>query len=363
MFLQLPSLHLRLKKKKKIQNMNTITDQSKLQNLVDLLESNQEIKNALSTSIQNARQNDVKSIHDFYNLLSDMITHAPSPESLIPDMEKLFYIINHSPEGALAKSSEFNEWLRDFSLNLGDFLDTPASIKYLDEFISNKEFHIDDYYRGPSGWQTFNQFLARQVKPGKRPIDDLCNNRVIVSPTDSVFLGHWPIDDDSTVTAKGTTFKISELLDGSSYTKKFKNGIFSHSYLSFGDYHYYHTPVGGEIKEIKKIPGRVWSNEKKNLFGSIKDVDDVGFQFTQTRGYIIIECEIGYVAVIPVGMGHVSSVNITPEVGATLHKGEAFGYFCFGGSDIVMLFEPGQVAFTATKDKHYKQGEKIARAK
>jgi phosphatidylserine decarboxylase len=343
--------------------MNMITDQSKVQNLIELLESNREIKNALSASIENAGQNNIKSLDDFYDLLNDMITHAPSQKSLIPDMQKLFYIINQSPGGVLAKSPDFNEWLREFSLNLGDFLDTPASAEQLDTFLTKNEYHLEDYQRGPSGWVTFNQFLARQIKPGKRPIADLCDNSIIVSPTDSVFLGHWPIEDNSTVTAKGTTFPIADLLDGSSYTKKFKNGIFSHLYLSFDDYHRYHTPIGGKIKEIKKIPGRVWSNEKKKLFGSIKDVDDIGFQFTQTRGYMIIESDFGLVAIIPVGMGHVSSVNITPDVGATLHKGEEFGYFCFGGSDIIMLFEPDQVSFTAIKNTHYKQGEKIAKAR
>jgi hypothetical protein len=35
----------------------------------------------------------------------------------------------------------------------------------------------------------------------------------------------------------------------------------------------------------------------------------------------------------------VSSVNLTPEVGARLPKGDEFGFFLFGGSDIVMLFQ------------------------
>ena len=49
---------------------------------------------------------------------------------------------------------------------------------------------------------------------------------------------------------------------------------------------------------------------------------------------------IGKVAVIPVGMCQVSSVHMDDTlVGQTVSKGDEFGYFGFGGSDIIMLFE------------------------
>ena len=89
--------------------------------------------------------------------------------------------------------------------------------------------------------------------------------------------------------------------------------------------------------------------------------DDVGYQFRQTRGTLVLDSPIGYVAAIPVGMGHVSSVNITAEPGTILRKGEEFGYFAYGGSDMVLLFEDANMGFTATPGTHFKQGEQIAR--
>lgn len=91
-------------------------------------------------------------------------------------------------------------------------------------------------------------------------------------------------------------------------------------------------------------------------------MSDVGFQFKQTRGLVIIESSLGLVAIVPVGMGHVSSVVITAEVGAELYKGQELGYFAYGGSDMVMVFEGGKVDFSAHTGIHYKQGEQIARA-
>ena len=58
------------------------------------------------------------------------------------------------------------------------------------------------------------------------------------------------------------------------------------------------------------------------------------------------------VAVIPVGMGQVSSVNFleTVKPGTVVKKGDELGYFLFGGSDCVMLFE-GSSGFRLTVEK------------
>jgi phosphatidylserine decarboxylase len=69
------------------------------------------------------------------------------------------------------------------------------------------------------------------------------------------------------------------------------------------------------------------------------------------------------VAVLPIGMAQVSSVVMTAEVGRKLHKGEEFGYFQFGGSDHVVLFEASvNVKLTAQVNVHYNQGSRIGYA-
>ncbi len=42
-------------------------------------------------------------------------------------------------------------------------------------------------------------------------------------------------------------------------------------------------------------------------------------------------------------MSLVSSVNLTPEVGARRQEGEEFGFLLFGGSDVVMLQRIGEI--------------------
>ena len=72
--------------------------------------------------------------------------------------------------------------------------------------------------------------------------------------------------------------------------------------------------------------------------------NDTSWQSIETRGLVIVETDdYGLVAVMPIGMSQVSSVNFedTVQVGARVEKGDMLGCFLFGGSDIVLLFQDG----------------------
>ena len=69
----------------------------------------------------------------------------------------------------------------------------------------------------------------------------------------------------------------------------------------------------------------------------------------------------GLVALIPMGMAQVSSVNFEGivQLGITQQKGDMLGTFLFGGSDFVMLFqEKADFEITAEVNKHLLMGEK-----
>jgi phosphatidylserine decarboxylase len=336
--------------------------QKTVKDLSMLMEVRQDLKRALEISIQKAEDPEVKTLDDYYVFLDDILTEIPQQREMGPSSTKFHYLISQSPDDVLKTDPAFLEWLVLFSRSFGDFLDTTESAGSLDTFINDPSYHIDDYDRGPSGWLTFNQFFARHVKPGKRPVADSCNPAIIVAPTDSIYLGAWPIDADSAITAKGVRYSIAQLLDDSPYGDMFRGGVFTHSWLDTTDYHRFHVPVGGTVKDVRKIPGNVVVKAIRKEDDSIETIDETGFQFTQTRGLVVMESAVGLVALLPIGMGHVSSVTLTVEKGVTLTKGQEFGYFCYGGSDMVMLFQAGRVNFTANCNQHYKQGEAIAKA-
>jgi phosphatidylserine decarboxylase len=104
----------------------------------------------------------------------------------------------------------------------------------------------------------------------------------------------------------------------------------------------------------------------------VLDSNTPGWQNIETRGCVIIETkDYGLVALLPIGMSQVSSVNYedTVKVGQTVRKGDMLGYFLFGGSDFVILFQK-QVDFKLNVPKegdgtyrHVLMGEQYGRLK
>jgi phosphatidylserine decarboxylase len=333
--------------------------------LAQLLRERPDLRSTLEGAIRNADLKGIESSEALLRLLDDSIAAIPNVAEHRPPREfNLYYIIDHAPEDRLNRDDSFIAWMKKYTEARGHFMDTPASAAKISSYRSLPDWHIDDYIADPSGWMTFNQFFAREVKPGKRPITEPYNDKVIVSPADSVFEGAWDIDTNSKVTVKGVTWPIAKLLEGSPYEDAFKNGIYTHTFLNGNDYHRYHVPVAGEIKEVRKIEGRVYMDMIRTADGRLQAIDGDTYQYNQERGLIVIDSpDLGLVAVLPIGMGPISSVNLTPEVGARLQKGDEFGYFMFGGSDIVMLFQNKKVVLNAEIGKKYLQGQRIGQVR
>lgn len=333
-----------------------------VEDLVQLLQARPDLRAALEGAIRAADLKGIENTEAFLDQLNDLVTAIPTQSEIPPNPLKIYYIINQASEDRLNRDESFNAWFKKYAKARGQFLDTLTSAAEIPSYMAlpNYHYHIDDYVVEPSGWLTFNQFFAREVKPGKRPIAEPRNDNVIVSPADSVFAGKWDIDANSRVTVKGVTWQIAKLLSGSPYQNEFENGIFTHSYLNFDDYHRFHVPVAGEIKEVRNIHGRVYVDLIRRPDGILYSVDGETYQVDQERGLIVIDSpEVGLVAVLPVGMGFVSPVNLTVDVGAKLQKGDEFGFFLFGGSDIVILFQNKNVVIDAEVGKKYLQGQPI----
>ncbi len=79
----------------------------------------------------------------------------------------------------------------------------------------------------------------------------------------------------------------------------------------------------------------------------------MGWQCIETRGCVILVTE-GYdlIVLLPIGMATVGSVNFEEYVkpGVRVKKGDMLGYFLFGGSDFIMIFQQ-QVEFTLDAPK------------
>jgi len=331
--------------------------------LIALLDSRPDLRDALSHAIDAADVQGIEDLQGFYSQVDELVTWIPVEREIVPKVVSIHYVVNHAPGDVLNEDEEFSNWMGHLATAWGEFLDSPASAAGIESFASLPNYNVDDYFPGPSGWQTFNQFFAREIRPGKRPIGSPRDDAVIVSPADAVFMGAWPIDEASTITVKGATWRIADLLAGSPYAEEFRNGIYAHSFLYVDDYHRFHLPVEGVIREVRNVHGRVYLDVARQPDGTLRGVNGDTYQFNQERGIVVVESPVvGLVAVVPVGMSLISSVTLTPEVGAHLRKGDEFGYFQFGGSDIVMVFQDRNVVLEAEVGTKYLQGQRIGSA-
>ncbi len=331
---------------------------------LSLLDSRPDLQESVEAAVESADLEGIDDVDEFVAYLDHLVTFVPTEREVIPECLKFYYIVNQAPGNALNEDDQFNAWMKDLVRAWGTFLDTPASAAGIETFREATSYKLDDYIEGPSGWQTFNQFFAREVKSGRRPVAEPRNDRVVGSPADAVFMGQWPIDENSSITVKGVDWAIAELLDDSPYKDAFAGGIYSHSFLYIDDYHRYHVPVAGTVKEMRNISGKVYMDVFREDDGTLNVVDGDTYQFNQERGLVVIDSpEVGLVAVLPIGMAYVSSVNLTTEVGAELRKGDQFGYFLFGGSDIVTVFQDRNVVLDAEIGRKYLQGQRLGELK
>lgn len=369
-----------------------------------LIEDNPEIGDMLERSIAEAyktnpdvKTNPVQSLSDYYDFIDrasevlpqDVLEGSPGfteHEKMLQGICYPYFLVNQPlPElenkglfkNTLQYYEPFSSWLRDFAKARGAYADTEKSWneEIYQEIYNDPDFGLQKgWYESPSNWHTFNRFFAKYLKsPDMRPIASPDDPAVVASPADSVPVGVWRIDKNSNIQIDGglkvklaTYYRIRDLLgEDSEYKNAFANGALTHTFLNVFDYHRYHFAVGGTIKEKEIIAQNValdllWSEEQ----GKYVPLDSTGWQFSQTRGYVIVDTgEYGLVALIPMGMAQVSSVNFEDnvKVGTTHKKGDMLGNFLFGGSDFVMLFQE-EAGFKITApmasemdyERHYK---------
>lgn len=342
-------------------------------------------------AVRNARAADVPSIasirtlRDYLDFVDGLVTwtpRAPGDSRRINEkLETFYFFLDQEPVRALQSPirpgpraeplTPLSSWIVEFAAAWGSYLDTPESAGEVEGFRSNPHFHWDEYMPPPSGYRTFNQFFARHVKPGMRPVAAPADDAVLAAPADSTFVGWWQVGPTSKIhvaenrlSVKGTDWSIHQLLEGSAYADRFRGGIFTHSFLDTFDYHRWHAPVRGRVVESRVLQGQAYlevrarpglvDGRAENVLGA---VDGTGYQFVQTRGLVVIDSPIGLVACLPMGMAQVSSVVVTAGEGVTLRKGEELGYFQFGGSDFVMVFErASNVQLVSQAGVHVRQG-------
>lgn len=291
-----------------------------------------------------------------------------------------------SPPKPLPNNLNF---LKDFSIESGKFMDSPASAGNIKQWVNDPRIEISDYIlKNTDDYKSWNEFFARSIttdtvnqtipsRPATMPLDQYPErDYLIVSPTDCVmnpviqvlqntanpvkqFIEN-PLQLDTVLDIKNIPISVDRLLGSvpAEIKQKFAGGTGVSCILMPNTYHHFHAPVNGKVIHAEIVRGPTFGyDDWANLMPSNHNPAQPGTDFTQfevyQRGVVIIEVTYkntndapltGYVASIPVGLDTIGSVVLDPgiTVGAELKRGYTrIGNFLYGGSMNVLLFSKG----------------------
>ncbi len=351
--------------------------------LQSILDENEELHALMEQTLETAaemcpdrRMNPVRSIDDLLSFLDRFLTSMPWQSLGLGDDMGMFRRMDQSTgyflflfdqplksledKGYLYPSIQYipviAEWIKSFNNAWREFLDSSDSWNdvYYGKIASDRLFGLDKgWYEPKERWHTWNGFFSRRLSsPAARPI----GNANVTAPADGILQPCISIDSESRLVVpdylplKTSSVRcVADLLGDSPFRNEFAGGHMVHQMLDFYDYHRLHSPVNGTIADVRIIDGYsgsggvvIWDDDLQRY--AYHYPNELGFQMIETRGVMVIDTgTFGKVAVVPVGMAQVCSVNWTEgvSIGTVLRQGDELGCFLCGGSDVILLFQKG----------------------
>ncbi|BCS22085.1 putative phosphatidylserine decarboxylase Psd2 [Aspergillus puulaauensis] len=232
--------------------------------------------------------------------------------------------------------------LKSLSVKQGRKYDDPASAAQIRDFINFHQLDMTEVLLPLGQFKNFNQFFYRALKPDARPCSAPDEPGIVVSPADCRSVVFDRITEATGIWVKGREFSIKRLL-GDAYPEdvsRYQNGALGVFRLAPQDYHRFHIPVDGVMGTPKTIEGEYYTVNPM----AIRSALDVYGE--NVRILVPIDSVAhGRVMVICVGAMMVGSTVITRQAGERVSRAEELGYFKFGGSTLLVLFEEGKVNF------------------
>jgi phosphatidylserine decarboxylase len=213
--------------------------------------------------------------------------------------------------------------------------------------IDTSEFLLNDGEVDVVGqYRTFNDFFYRKLRPGSRPCS--VNPLEVCLPADGRVLVYPEADEGTLYPVKGAEYGLESLLG--KVFPEYKSCSVAVIRLCPADYHRFHFPCAGKVVECGKVSGQFHSvnpvalRKKPDLFCVNK------------REYTVVDTDhFGRLVYLEVAAFGVAGIEQT-FVGSSVEKMQEKGFFKFGGSTVVLVFESGKVIFSEDLVEQSRQG-------
>ncbi|EXJ79249.1 phosphatidylserine decarboxylase [Capronia epimyces CBS 606.96] len=232
--------------------------------------------------------------------------------------------------------------LRSLSIKQGKKYEDPASVAQIEPFVAFHRLDMSEVLLPMDQFKNFNEFFYRALKPEARPCSAPDRQDIIVSPADCRTVVFNSIGDATRIWVKGRDYSLEKLF-GDAYpleAKRYKGGSMGIFRLAPQDYHRFHIPVDGTLGTPKAIEGEYYTVNPM----AIRSALDVYGE--NVRVLVPIDSVAhGRVMFVCIGAMMVGSTIITRKPGERVKRAEELGYFKFGGSTVLLFFEPGKMVY------------------
>lgn len=229
-----------------------------------------------------------------------------------------------------------------FSKITGHLINSKLSKAYIKKFIQKNNIDMTKYKK--ETYKNFNDFFTRNVNNPK-PEKDI-NKNLLISPCDAKLMV-YEIKENLTINVKNSTYNIETLIKEKP-NKNFKNGKCLVFRLSPDDYHRYHAFDNQEIKKTKKIKGLLHT------------VNPISYEthkvFTENQREVSLIKTENFQEIYQIEVGALNIGKIHNTAKKNLKKYEEKGYFSFGGSTIILLFQNNAILIDEDIEKNSKKG-------
>lgn len=220
---------------------------------------------------------------------------------------------------------------------MGCYFSSRLSKWQIRRFIRDLHIDTEEAKRPVEKYGSFNTFFARKLKPGTRPFEP--SEKSLSSPADGRLLAYENLSPDSPIPVKGANRTLNHLCEATLPSGQYSVIIVR---LCPADYHRYHFPCFcHKVGKALRIAGKYHSVNPTAL------MRHPNLLVENTRAITVLESStFGTFRYIEVGAFGVGSIVDTAGPGPYPKMSEK-GYFLFGGSTVILIFDSNRLAIDA----------------
>ncbi|MDE2999439.1 MAG: phosphatidylserine decarboxylase [Gemmatimonadota bacterium] len=213
----------------------------------------------------------------------------------------------------------------------------PGSRRKISRFVRDYRINVEEIEYPLERYPNFNAFFTRRLRPDARPF--VPEPDALSCPADGKVLVFQQLREGAQIPVKGAPVPLERLLDSEEEALPYRHGSALVVRLAPYDYHRFHFPDAGKAGPARVVAGRYYIVNPLGL----RRVPGV---FWRNRRAVtrFDSNRFGRIAYLEIGGFAVGSIVETYTPGP-VERGQEKGYFQFGGSTLVLLFEPGTVVF------------------